>query len=93
MKTKLSTSFVLFLISLLISLCVIATTFLFHYYNVSQEHFIFLGGGQFLLAMLTPLGIYIAIKSVGTRLNKPGLWGNVFLLIYTFGLMAMALVP
>ena len=92
MTTQTSTSFILFLISLFISTCVIAATCLFSYYNVGKENLIFLGAGQFLVAMIAPIGIYIGIKTTAKKLNKVGLWGNVFLLFYTLSLMVMALI-
>ncbi len=92
MKSKISASFILFLICLFISLGTIAATYLYHYYNVRKENLIYLGFSQSLVFAIAPVGIYIGFKSVGKRLNKIGLWGNVSLMFYTIGLMLMALL-
>lgn len=91
MRTKVSVSFYLFIIALFISTAVIIATVLFSHYHVDKKNLIFLGAGQFLVAMFTPIGIYIGVKSPLKKLNKIGLWGNVLLLLYTGGLMVMAL--
>lgn len=90
MKDKISTSFFLFVFSLVVSLATIIAAYLFTYYKTGKDSLIYLGLSQSFVAMFTPLGIYIGVKSESKKLNKLGLWGNVILLFYTAILIVMA---
>lgn len=87
MKPKISTSFMIFLIALFISIGTFATSAMFMIKHVNMKYAIYLGLSQSIVAMITPLGIYIGVKSAFYKFNKLGLWGNVALFLYTAGII------
>jgi hypothetical protein len=92
MKKRLSTSFILFLIALVISAGVLLVAALFIAHNVDKKNAMYLAVVQMAILILCPLGIYIAIKTKEARFNKTGLWGNVAILAYTLGIIVYSVI-
>jgi len=88
MKHNLKTSFVIFIIALVITALVFTIAALYPFFGWDKKNLIFLGFSQFMVAVITPIGILSGYKTK----NKIGLWGNTVLFIFTIGIAIYALL-
>jgi len=94
MQTKPLSSQITFIIALILSVGTITAACLFNVLHWNKQHLIYLGFSQSLVAIITPIGIFAALKYKPQQLkfikrNRFFLWGNIVLLLYTLSLMTI----
>jgi hypothetical protein len=95
MKSKKPASIIVLIIVLAITIITLITSVLFSRYQVDIKYAIYLGILMIIALSLMTVGIFAGMRFKSdqhrpTNLNRIGLFGNLFMLLFTIGLMVYA---